>query len=299
MKTAPQSLSDHLASGTTTLCRCWRLARRNGSVFGFTDHDGPLTFSGALFDPTTGFSASALQTSLGLAVDTMEVDGALSSDRITDADIALGLWDGAEVEIFLVNWQAPAERMILRRGVLGEVSRGELAYRAEIRSLAHSLNQEQGRSYQRSCDTVLGSPRCGIDLTLPVYRGTGSVVSAIDDRLIAVAGLDAYASGWFSHGVLTWTEGANRGASVEIRDHAVSSLDGSVGLVLWQRAALPVSDGDGFIVTAGCDRTFDMCSTRFSNSLNFQGFPHMPGMDFSLGYAKRSKVNDGGSLFHD
>lgn len=297
MKTAHAGLADHLASGTTTLCRCWLVTRRDGQKFGFTDHDRTLVVAGQMFDPASGFAASEMQSSLGLSVDTMEVDGALSSDRITDEDIALGLWDAADVEILLVNWRVPAQRMILRRGILGEVSRGALAYQAEIRSLAHVLNQEQGRIYQRGCDTVLGSRRCGINLAGPAYHGAGIVTAAIDDRLLSVSGLNGFASGWFAHGVLTWTEGKNAGAAAELRAHAVSNLDGSVGLTLWQRAALSIESGDRFTVTAGCDRTFDMCSSRFSNSLNFQGFPHMPGNDFALNYARRDKVNDGGSLF--
>lgn len=298
MKTASPELRAHLASGTTTLCRCWRVLRSDGTVFGFTDHDRPLSFAGTLFDPSTGFTASELQSSLGLSVDTMEVDGAISALGITDADIALGLWDAAEVEIFLVNWRDPAQRLILRKGILGEVARGPLAYHAEIRSLAHQLNQEQGRTYQRSCDTVLGGPRCGIDLGQPAYRGAGSVTVAIDDRLLSVAGLDSFASGWFSFGVLAWTEGANAGARAEIRAHAVSSLDGTAGITLWQRAAADIVPGDQFTVTAGCDRSFSMCQARFANQLNFQGLPHIPGDDFAMGYARRDKLNDGGSFFH-
>ena len=299
MKTVPPSLSSHLTSGATTLCRCWRVVRPDGSVFGFTNHDRPLVFAGTHFDPSAGFSASELQSSLGLAVDTMEVDGALSSERITDADIALGLWDAAEVEIFLVNWRDTEARIILRKGILGEVSRGELAYHAEIRSAAHQLNQERGRTYQRSCDVVLGSPRCGIDLTDLALAGGGTVVAAIDGRLIAASGLDGFDSGWFSFGVLTWTSGPNQGGRSEIRAHAVSSLDGAVGITLFQCAARDIAPGDTFTVTAGCDRTFEMCRDRFSNALNFQGFPHIPGDDFALGYARRDKVNDGGSFFHD
>lgn len=298
MKPASASLNAHLASGATTLCRCWRLTRRDGTVFGFTDHDQPLAFDGTLFDPESGFAASDLQTSLGLAVDTMEVDGALSSERIRPDDIALGLWDAAEVEIFLVNWKAPSDRLVLRRGILGEVARGDLAYRAEIRSLAHALNQDQGRSYQRICDTRLGSPRCTVNLDDVRFRGEGQVLSASDDRILTVAGLSPFADGWFSFGTLTWATGLNVSALVEVKSHGRSGVDGSTWLTLFQRAARSVAVGDRFVVAAGCDRSFAMCSARFGNSLNFQGFPHIPGNDFSLSYARRDKVNDGGSLFH-
>ncbi len=50
MKSFPVPLQTHLESGTTTLAWCWRLTRNDGAVFGFTDHDRPLTFDGTTFE---------------------------------------------------------------------------------------------------------------------------------------------------------------------------------------------------------------------------------------------------------
>lgn len=292
MKTLPSGLAGLLASGVTTLCRCWRLERSDGTVMGFTDHDRELSFAGVDYEPETGFTAAETEASLGLAVDTMEVAGAVSSGRITDADISLGLWDDSDVEIWIVDWTDVANRVIARKGSIGEVTRGDLAYQAEIRGLAHRLNQEQGRTYQRPCDAVLGDARCGVDLDEPAFAGTGAVVSSVDDRLLVVSGLAGFASGLFAHGRLTWTSGANAGASVEVRGHI------GVNLTLWRRAALPVEAGDGFEIVAGCDRSWEMCRARFDNAANFRGFPHMPGDDFALGVARKDQVNDGGSFFN-
>lgn len=292
MKTLPAGLADLLASGVTTLCRCWRLQRGDGTIMGFTDHDRTLSFGGVDYEPETGFTAAETEASLGLAVDTMEVAGAVSSDRITDDDIALGLWDDADAEIWLVDWTDTANRVIEKRGSLGEVTRGDLSYQAEIRSLAHRLNQEQGRTYQRLCDAVLGDDRCGVDLASSAFAGAGSVTASIDDRLLTVSGLGSFASGLFSRGLLTWTSGVNEGASVEIRSHASGSL------TLWRRTALPIEAGDAFGVVAGCDKSWDMCRARFANGVNFRGFPHIPGNDFALGVVKKDELNDGGSFYH-
>lgn len=292
MKTIPQGLADLLASGVTTLCRCWRLERTDGIVMGFTDHDRPLTFGGVTYEPETGFTAAETETTLGLSIDTMEVAGAVSSDRITDDDISLGLWDDAGVEIWIVDWSNTDNRVIDKRGSIGEVGRGDLAYEAEIRSLVHRLNQDEGRTYQRLCDAVLGDGRCKINLANPAYAGSGTVTSSTDHRLLVVAGLDDFASGLFTHGLLTWTSGANAGASIEIRSHA------GVTVTLWRRAALPIAPGDQFSIVAGCDKSWDMCRARFANAANFRGFPQIPGDDFALGIAKKSEVNDGGSFFN-
>lgn len=294
MKTLSSDLQNHLDSGTTTLCTCFRLTRRDGAVFGFTNHDRPLAFGGVAYRPETGLTPSEVASSLGLSVDTMEAEGALSSDAIDEADIALGLWDNAAIEIWRVNWADVSQRVILRKGAIGEIVRGPQAYQVELRGLAHQLNQEQGRTFSRACDAVVGDARCGVDLAAG-HTGAAVVISAIDDRIVTVSGLGAFTAGRFERGVLTWTSGANAGSTAEVSGHGTVAA-GTV-LTLWQRTGASIAPGDGLSVTAGCDKTFATCQARFANAANFRGFPHMPGNDQALATAKRSGVNDGGSLF--
>jgi len=298
MKTIPAGLALLLECGVTTLCTCWRVERGDGEVFGFTDHDRPLVFGGTPYEPASGFAASDLASSLGLAVDTMEVQGALSSEAIGTDDLAVGLWDNAAIEIWKVDWSNTGNRVILRKGALGEVTRGDVAFMAEIRGLAHELNQERGRTYSRTCDAVVGDARCKVNLDDPAFKGSGAVVSSADDRLLTVTGLEAFDEGWFFQGLLTWTSGNNTGANVEIAAH-VFQANLSVRLQMWRRAAFPIQAGDAFTVTAGCGKTFKICQVKFSNAANFRGFPHVPGNDFALSIAKKEAVNDGGSFFND
>ena len=59
----------------------------------------------------------------------------------------------------------------------------------------------------------------------------------------------------------------------------------------------PPLPGDAFSVTAGCDKSFSTCRTKFANHLNFRGFPHLPGADFAYSYAAGGESHDGGALF--
>lgn len=296
MKTVPSGLQAALDSGATTLCTCWRIERVDGQVFGFTNHDRTLSFGGVDYEPDSGFTGSEIMASIGLAVDSAEVQGALSSARISHDDISLGLWDNAACEVWRVDWSNTDNRVIVRKGSLGEISRGDIAYEAEVRSLAHALNQEQGRTYGRLCDALLGDARCGLDVTGSTYTHAGTVISALDDTIVTASGLGSYDDGWFTSGLLTWTSGANAGAQIEVRSHFIVS--GAVQLTLWQRAALPVLVGDHFTVVAGCDKSWETCQAKFANSINFRGCPHIPGNDFALSVAKQSGVNDGGSFFN-
>lgn len=291
MKTLASGLQDHLDTRSTTLALCWKVTRRDGTVQGFTEHDNDLTFDGVTYEAASGFTASQMQQSLGLSSDNLNVDGALSSDTINDADLAAGQYDNAEVELLWVNWQDTDERVTLDRGHIGEVARMETAFSAEFRSLTDQLNQSTGRQYQRTCDAVLGDSRCGIDLTSGSYKGTGAV-SSVDGRTFVVSGLSGFASGFFIGGVLTFTDGANSGLSFEVRSH-----DGTT-IVLWDIPPETVAVSTAFTVTAGCDHTAATCKATFSNLANFRGFPHIPGNDILTSYASNEDEDmDGGSFF--
>ena len=85
----------HLAEGVTTVARAWAVSRGDGVVMGFTDHDVALEFEGIRFEPESGMTARALSQGTGLAVDNTETYGALSSDKISEADILAGRRGGA------------------------------------------------------------------------------------------------------------------------------------------------------------------------------------------------------------
>jgi uncharacterized phage protein (TIGR02218 family) len=58
-----------------------------------------------------------------------------------------------------------------------------------------------------------------------------------------------------------------------------------------------VAVGDAFTVSAGCDKQFSTCRTKFDNALNFRGFPYMPGNDAVVSYPTSGQPLDGGSRY--
>jgi uncharacterized phage protein (TIGR02218 family) len=278
MKTLSPEFSAHLASGATTLCWCWRIERRDGTVLGFTDHDNPVAFDGTTYEAASGFTASDITDGLGLSVDNLEVTGALSSGTLTDDDLAAGRYDDARIAIYRVNWADPGQRVLMRSGSIGEVRRTGASFTAELRGLAHYLQQPTGRILQRTCDADLGDARCGIDLSSPAFRGVGAILTAASARRFTVSGIDAFETRFFSRGLFAFTSGASAGLNIEIKTH--TKLSAAVEIELWTDAEGPPDAGDAFIVTAGCDKRFETCKARFSNTINFRGFPSIPGNQF-------------------
>lgn len=163
MLTLPPSLEAALASGVTTLCWCWRVTRRDGQVFGFTDHDRDIEVDGLVFGSGSGFGGAELQGGSGFAPAQTALAGALDDAVVTQADLEDGLWDGAKVEILRVDWSDPAVFAQTGQGVLGEVRRIDGRFEAELLGLAHALETVTGRVFARRCDAELGDDRCGVD----------------------------------------------------------------------------------------------------------------------------------------
>jgi uncharacterized phage protein (TIGR02218 family) len=289
------TLAAHLGTGTTTIARAWAVSRRDGVVLGFTDHDRSLSFDGITFRPEAGMAARAVQSGTGLAVDNSEALGVLSAGGLDDADIAAGLYDGTEVRLWWVNWAEPTQNALRFRGTIGEIRRGDGAFRAELRGLTEALNRPGGRVYHRQCGAVLGDQRCGFDLEAPGFSETRSAELVDGARIFRFGLMDLYEDRWFERGTLRVTSGAAAGLTGVIKaDRRLA--DGGRVLHLWQPLARDVLPGDGLRIEPGCDKRAATCREKFGNLLNFRGFPFIPGEDWLMAVPKGDGTETGGSL---
>lgn len=274
MKIISNELQAHLESEVTTLAMCWKLTRRDGAVMGFTDHDRDIVFDGLTYQASSGFTPSAVANTSELSVDNMDVEGVISNDTITEEDIQAGLYDYAQIEVFVVNYEDTGQGALnVRTGWLGEVTYDRSHFTAEVRGLMQNLSQKIGELYSASCRAKLGDARCGVELA--GYTVTGSVTEVVNNQICADDAL-VQENGWFNGGVMTFTSGDNEGLAMEVKEYRA----GQVTLVLPMPYTVTV--GDGYSMVAGCDKRFETCSARFNNAVNFRGEPHVPGLDKML-----------------
>ena len=102
MRTLPPALAASLASGATTLARCWRVTRRDATVLGFTDHDRDLAFDTVVHRAILGFEATERSSSSGLAIDSTEVSGALLAPGLTEGSLSCSV-NGAPSEASFIG----------------------------------------------------------------------------------------------------------------------------------------------------------------------------------------------------
>jgi len=287
-------LTEHLASGLTTVCRCWAVERRDGRVYGFTDHDQALVFEDINFRADTGLSAKSLVQGTGVSVDNTEALGVLSDGAISDVEIDQGRFDGAEVRSWLVNWANVNERKLQFAGHIGEIRRGAGAFHAELRGLTERLNQPRGQVFQKSCSAILGDGRCGVDLSQPEYSIEVPAAGVAGAQSFEFGGVESFEDRYFERGRLTILDGEGAGLVGIIKHDRLR--DGVRSVTLWEPLRAEIADGAAVRLEAGCDKRAETCREKFANLVNFQGFPHIPGEDWLVSIPRGQGDEDGGSL---
>ena len=265
----------HWGSNATTIATCWKVTRLDGLIVGFTDHVRALVVAGRKYSAIPGIRPSAVKTTGALAVDNLELDGAFEAAGITAAEAIAGKWDYAQVEIFQVNYLAPADGTYpMRSGRIGRISTGSISFRAELLGLMHKLQQQVGRVYAPNCDATLGDTRCGKNLATMIDGIVHFTVSAAANRRAFTAAALTQATDWFTFGRVDWTLGLNVGEAMEVKAF-------STGGIVELRLGMPftIAIGDEGDITVGCDHTRPTCKTKFANVYRYRGHWDVPGTD--------------------
>lgn len=275
-RTIAPGLAAHLAGEVTSLAVLWRIARRDGVIFGFTSHDRNIAVDGVTYRAAPSFLPSAFVSTAGFEAGDIELSGMLTSGAVTEADLAAGRFDFARLTVSLLNWAQPGDGEIpLATGTLGAVRWEDGAFRAELHTDSARFAQGVTESYSPECRADFGDRRCRVDLAK--HRVTARVTAAAGRSEFSGTGLVPTAN-WYAYGRLRWLTGANAGLGAEV----LSSCGGMVRLKEPMRAA--IATGDVFALTAGCDRRFATCTGKFGNGANFRAEPHVPGLDAMLDY---------------
>lgn len=268
-------MADFLERTLLTVAFCWRLERRDGVALGFTTHDRDLRRGGLVYRAAPGMLPSSISMSDGFDAESLDVEGALTSDAISTADLMAGRWDGAAVQVFMLDWEAPdGETLEVARGELGEVSVKADAFEAELRSATALLDAPIAEQTSPSCRARLGDKRCRVDMA--GRTRLTRIVALVGEDVVEVA--DAGIGNAYGFGRLRWLGGPNCGLASEILHSA-----GAV-LTLAEPPAFPPAVGGLVELSEGCDRILATCAGRFGNALNFRGEPHLPGIDLLTRY---------------
>lgn len=264
----------------TTEAQCWRIERTDGEVFAFTAHDEAIEFDGDTYSPCAALSSSALQTSSEFgATENMDLSGIIASGRITLSDLWSGLYDGASVKVYRVDWSDPSKRELLAAGNCGSLDTGSTEFKFEVTTASERLTQRPIlQPVMPTCRFKLGDARCTVDLEALREAGTVTTIPATNvhtgarRRIFSDAGKTELQNYW-QLGRLTWVTGDNVGVSVDVKVFTDTQF------ILEHAMQHEIQLGDTYTVVPGCNRVFATCGDKFNNAINFGGFPHLRGTD--------------------
>lgn len=265
---------DWLAAELATLALCWRIERRDGVTIALTDHDRDLVVDGLTYSAAPGMTPSAIKRSSGFDADTMQIDGALVSDAITEADLLAGRWDGARVVLFGVDWSGGDGSVDLGQGTLGAVTVKDGGFGAELAGAVASLDRAVVEATSPECRAELGDGRCRVAMA---PRRCFVRVVAIDGAAVTLDAAEPNPNA-YGGGRLRWFGGDNAGLE--------SAVAASAGTTATLRAPPPFTVEAGALVelVEGCDKSLATCAARFGNAANFRGEPFLPGVDLLTRY---------------
>ena len=170
MRHVSEAMTAALSAGAAKFCHVWRLTRADGAVLGFTDHDSDLGFMGVVCRARSGLTQGAASGDLGMdSPDDQAVSGLISDAALTAADIEAGLYDGAELRVFIVDWTDTRQYVemdggyLARLEVTGGIDDADGAFVAHVEGVAARLERSIGRCFGFLCDAALGDARCGLN----------------------------------------------------------------------------------------------------------------------------------------
>ena len=287
MKTIGASLLTHFGQSFTTIAACWKITRTDGVEYFHTAHDNALVIDGDTYNPINGTILSQFEQQAGLGVDNLEVMFAFSQGGITKAEIEGNLFDGAVIDVFLINWAdlTMGKALLAQDWLIGNIELRDYMAVAEVRSRAQLLNGSLVELYSPACRATLGDSRCGVDFgSASPYIVTGTVTN-LTDRQIFTDSSRAEVSDVFAYGILTWTGGSsigglNTGLSMEVQSYDPATDK----ITLFLKMPFEINIGDSYEMRWGCDKAASTCKNRFNNFVNFRGEPFIPGPDILLDY---------------
>jgi len=219
---------------------------------------------------------------VGVQVDTLCFDVIPGTSQVQGTPflsaVRQGIFDGATLVYSGAYWPlqawgspvTPTGIVDKFEGLVAEVDAGRSLATFTVNSFLDLLNQNMPRNlYQSGCVNTLYDPSCTVNPSSFSVSGTaasGSTASVINATL-------SQASGYFSLGKITFTSGVNSGISRSVGLYT----NGSPGVV---SLSMPFPNaptaGDTFTILPGCDKAALTCGNKFSNLLNYRGFPFIP-----------------------
>jgi hypothetical protein len=98
-KNLTAAMRAHLDAETTRLAAIWRITRKDGAQFFFTDHDRDIVFGSEVYRAHGGIERSAIRSDAGFAVNNLDLVGVFAEGGIVEDEVRAGLSTGRDRDL--------------------------------------------------------------------------------------------------------------------------------------------------------------------------------------------------------
>lgn len=285
MRNASPKLIALLDADQFLMADLYTITTVQNDVYRCTNYDFNLVVESEIYKSTGPLiSREGITLSVGIEVDTLSlIIDTTDNEKFGDLRVIQafhnGQMDGArfKIERIFMDINTPTDTSAgtikLFEGRLIEPEFDRNSIQVSVASDLDDLNVQMPRNlYQPSCSNTLFDNACGL------LRENFAVTATIEANSTASRILCSMnqPQGWFTQGVIEFTEGGNKGLKRTIRLH-------ESGILL---LTLPVLEqpeiGQIIKIYPGCDKRLETCENRFNNFNRFRGAPFIPVPETSV-----------------
>jgi uncharacterized phage protein (TIGR02218 family) len=246
------------------------ITRRDGVVIRFAESDEALTIGGDVFAVIAGLRVSAVKHTNNGETPSCQIVGVHGVGLTFDsAAIDAGLFDGAEVQLYMVDRLNLSQKGLLFTGSISNIGLDPVSRQVsfDVKGPSSSARVVMTQTRSPMCRTDLFSPLCQLNKTS--FDVSATVVSVVSSFAFTVSGL-SNPDGYFNQGVGV----TSTGVAFEI----ASWVQSTQTITAYLPSDRVIGVGVGLTLYPGCDKTDGAggCG-KFSNWINFQGENHFLG----------------------
>lgn len=187
MKTIPSALQADIEAGYIASLLLVTLA--DGTVYGYTDHDNPLTVDSQLYTPTVGSATLKLNLTTDASVSNQDVTS-IWTPIISEQAVLEGKYDFAKISVSLASWKNPQYGSVsMFAGRIGKIVYQDKGFTATAFSNMWNLNQNIGIEFTANCRHKFGATQdpqgvagCNYNASGQIYQGAivGTIINAVE-----------------------------------------------------------------------------------------------------------------------
>jgi uncharacterized phage protein (TIGR02218 family) len=287
LKSASPALIALLATDNFYMADLYTITLVSGSTYRYATADIDIVYGGSTFLSISGLlTRNSYKLVIGTEVDTLQITIAPNQ---TTPNLLNGLpfiqsavngsLDGATVKLeraFMPIWgDTSAGTVILFVGKVSDITGDRTNIQINVKSQLELLNIQMPKNlYQAPCAHILYDTGCSLNISDFTHNFT---LSTVIDQFNIPTGLSQFTFGetYFEQGILTCLTGVNAGAKRTVKTY----MNGMARIAL----SLPnmPNIGDTFSISAGCNKLQATCADKFTNLLQFRGFPYVPAPELA------------------